>query len=179
MQQLKQEEEWKLVNDAKKGEDVAFTKLFQENYMFLYRYLIKLTLHSDQAEDLIQETMLKAYVHLQSFNGDAKFSTWLITIASRLFIDQQRKAKRDQQRYEKIKEDLKQKVKWSVLINGEEWTIYLEMFTKLSPDIRTPILLRHYYGYTYLEIAKMLNLKEGTVKTRVHNGLKTMRKELE
>ena len=176
---MDQAEERKLVREAKDGKDWAFTKLFQNNYMFIYKYLIKLTLHPDLTEDLIQETMLKAYIHLQSFKEEAKFSTWLIAIASRLFIDQQRKEKRERKRYEKVKDDVKQKMKWNIMINGQEWSIYLEMFAELEPDIRTPILLRHYYGFTYSEIATMLSLKEGTVKSRVHNGLKRIRKELQ
>jgi RNA polymerase sigma-70 factor, ECF subfamily len=122
--------------------------------------------------------MLKAYVNLHNFKGEAKFSTWLISIASRLFIDQKRKEKRDKKRYEKIRTDVKQKIKWNVMINGQEWSNYLDLFAELEPDVRTPILLRHYYGFTYQEIATMLHLKEGTVKSRVHIGLKRVRKEL-
>jgi RNA polymerase sigma-70 factor, ECF subfamily len=170
-------EEKELIRKAKKGNDEAFTKLFHINYMFLYKYLIKLTLQPELTEDLIQETMLKAYVHLQSFQGKSKFSTWLISIATRLYIDQKRKEKRDKNRYQKAREEEMRKVKWSVTINGQEWSEYLELFAGLEPDIRTPILLRHYYGFTYPEIAGILNLKEGTVKTRVHNGLKRLRKE--
>jgi RNA polymerase sigma-70 factor, ECF subfamily len=175
---LDQVEERMLVSEAKSGKDEAFTKLFQQNYRFLYKYLIKLTLHPDLTEDLIQETMLKAYVNLHNFKGEAKFSTWLISIASRLFIDQKRKEKRDKKRYEKIRTDVKQKIKWNVMINGQEWSNYLDLFAELEPDVRTPILLRHYYGFTYQEIATMLHLKEGTVKSRVHIGLKRVRKEL-
>jgi RNA polymerase sigma-70 factor, ECF subfamily len=175
---LDQVEERMLVSEAKSGKDEAFTKLFQQNYRFLYKYLIKLTLHPDLTEDLIQETMLKAYVNLHNFKGEAKFSTWLISIASRLFIDQKRKEKRDKKRYEKIRTDVKQKIKWNVMINGQEWSNYLDLFAELEPDVRTPILLRHYYGFTYQEIATMLHLKEGTVKSRVHIGLKRIRKEL-
>jgi RNA polymerase sigma-70 factor, ECF subfamily len=175
---LDQVEERILVSEAKSGKDEAFTKLFQQNYRFLYKYLIKLTLHPDLTEDLIQETMLKAYVNLHNFKGEAKFSTWLISIASRLFIDQKRKEKRDKKRYEKIRTDVKQKIKWNVMINGQEWSNYLDLFAELEPDVRTPILLRHYYGFTYQEIATMLHLKEGTVKSRVHIGLKRVRKEL-
>ena len=104
---MDQAEERKLVREAKSGNDEVFTKLFQNNYMFIYKYLIKLTLHPDLTEDLIQETMLKAYIHLQGFKEEAKFSTWLIAIASRLFIDQQRKEKRERKRYEKVKNDVK------------------------------------------------------------------------
>lgn len=174
---MDQAEENELIAKAKNGEDSAFTMLFQSNYLFLYKYVMKLTLHPDLTEDLIQETMLKAYVHLQSFQGNSKFSTWLISIASRLFIDQERKKKREKKRYEKAKEDVMRKARWKVTANGEEWTEVLELFAGIDPDVRTPILLRHYYGFTYPEIAKMLGLKEGTVKTRVHHGLKRIRKE--
>lgn len=176
---MDQVEERILVSEAKGGKDEAFTQLFQQNYRFLYKYLIKLTLHPDLTEDLIQETMLKAYVNIKGFKGDAKFSTWLIAIGSRLFIDQRRKEKREKKRYEKMQVDIKHKMKWNVMINGQEWSNYLELFAELDPDVRTPILLRHYYGFTYQEIALMLHLKEGTVKSRVHNGLKQMRKELQ
>ncbi|MGG3626523.1 RNA polymerase sigma factor SigY [Bacillus gobiensis] len=174
---MDQAEERELVARAKNGEDSAFTKLFQSNYMFLYKYVMKITLQPDLTEDLIQETMLKAYVHLHSFQVNSKFSTWLISIASRLFIDQERKKKREKKRYEKAKEDVIRKAQWKVTANGEEWTEILELFAGIDPDVRTPILLRHYYGFTYPEIAKMLGLKEGTVKTRVHHGLKRIRKE--
>lgn len=165
------------MKQAKRGSDEAFTVLFQANYTFLYKYLIKLCLNADLTEDLIQDTMLKAYVHLQGFKGDAKFSTWLISIASRLYIDYERKQKSERRRLEKVKSEEKRKLMWSVTSNGYEWTEHLDILTSLHPDIRIPLLLRHYYGFTYSEIASMLNIKEGTVKSRVHNGVKRMRKE--
>ncbi|MFS0646034.1 RNA polymerase sigma factor SigY [Siminovitchia sp. 179-K 8D1 HS] len=171
------DEEKRLVQEAKKGKDEAFARLFQSNYTFLYKYLIKLSLRPDVSEDLVQETMLKAYVHLQSFKGDSKFSTWLISIASRLFIDQQRKEKKRRKIFEKAKNEAIRKMKWHVGMRGENWTENMELFAELDPEMRAPILLRHYYGYTYAEIAVMLQLKEGTVKSRVHHGLKQIRKE--
>ncbi|HEY4553919.1 MAG TPA: RNA polymerase sigma factor SigY [Bacillaceae bacterium] len=174
---MEQAEERKLIQKAQKGNDEAFTMLFQQNYAFLYKYLIKLSLQPDLAEDLIQETMLKAYMHLQSFKRESKFSTWLISIASRVYLDHQRKEQKERKRYEKAKEDALRKVKWNVAMNGQEWSDWMGQFAELEPDVRAPILLRHYYDYTYAEIAAMLNIKEGTVKTRVHNGLKRIRKE--
>ncbi|MBS4218584.1 RNA polymerase sigma factor SigY [Bacillus sp. FJAT-49711] len=174
---MDQVEERKLIVLAKKGNDEAFTMLFQNHYMFLYKYLIKLSLDPSLTEDLTQETMLKAYIHLTNFKGESKFSTWLISIASRVYIDHQRKVKRERKRFEKAREDVLRKVKWDVSISGHDWTDYMSQFAELDPDIRAPILLRHYYGFTYPEIASMLNIKEGTVKTRVHNGIKRIRKE--
>lgn len=174
---MNQREEKKLIVKAKKGNDEAFTTLFQHHYSFIYKYLIKLSLDPDLTDDLLQETMLKAYIHLKDFKGDSKFSTWLISIASRTFLDHQRKEKRERKRVEKVKHDTLRKVRWTVTRDGHEWTEYMTQFAELDPDIRAPILLRHYYGFTYEEIAVMLNLKEGTVKSRVHNGIKQIRKE--
>ncbi|MDQ0228188.1 RNA polymerase sigma factor SigY [Metabacillus niabensis] len=176
---MDQQEEIILVREAKNGSDEAFTHLFQMNYQFLYKYLIKLTLQKDLTEDLIQETMLKAYTNLSGFKGSSKFSTWLISIASRLFIDYQRKRKRENVRLEKIQVEVMEKIKWNLMRKGYEWSSHLDVFSSIEPEIRAPILLKHYYGFTNGEIAKMLNLKEGTVKTRIHYGLKRIRKEFE
>lgn len=174
---MNEQEEREQIILAKRGSDEAFTQLFQANYTFLYKYLIKLCLNPELTEDLIQETMLKAYVHLQSFKGEAKFSTWLISIASRLYIDYERKQKSERKRIENLKQEEKRKLKWNVTSNGYEWTEHMDMFAELPPHQRAPLLLRHYYGYTFSEIAAMLNIKEGTVKSRVHNGIKRIRKE--
>ncbi|MCJ7842712.1 RNA polymerase sigma factor SigY [Lederbergia sp. NSJ-179] len=174
---MNEKEEGQLIKAAVKGNDEAFTRLFQEHYRFVYQYLVKVSLDPDLAEDLMQETMLKSYVHLSSYKGESKFSTWLISIASRLFIDHQRKTKRERKKQEKLREEIIRKVKWNVTVNGYEWTEYMAQFALLDAAIRTPILLRHFYGYTYKEIALMLGLKEGTVKTRVHHGMKKIRKE--
>jgi len=171
------ESERDLIKEAIKGKDEAFTRLFQDNYAFLYKYLIKLSLYPDVTEDLIQETMIKAYTHLRSFKGESKFSTWLISIASRLYIDQQRKEIRHRRIFEKARNEAVRKMKWQLSLKGEDWTEDLELFAGLDPELKAPILLRHYYGYSYPEIAKMLRIKEGTVKSRVHNGLNKIRKE--
>lgn len=162
---MDQYEETKLIKLAKSGSDEAFTKLFRSNYLFLYKYLMKLTLQQDVTEDLVQETMLKAYVHLKSFNGKSKFSTWLISIASRLFIDLLRKERRRKITQDEMKTEAIRKLKWQMSLSGEEWTLPMEIFAGLDPEVRTAILLKHYYDYTYEEIAHMLSVKEGTVNT--------------
>ena len=174
---MEQQEEITLIKLAKRGDDEAFTMLFQSHYLFIYKYLLKLSFRRDIAEDLVQETMLKAYLHLKNFNGKAKFSTWLISIATRLFIDLQRKEKRRKLFKGEVQKDELRKLKWEVSLSREEWSLYLELFAQLEPEIRTPILLKHYYDYSYDEIAKMLDIKEGTVKSRIHYGLKKIRKE--
>lgn len=60
------QEEQRLIQQAKEGNDEAFTALFHYHYSFLYKYLLKLSLHPDLSEELVQETFLKGYIHLRS-----------------------------------------------------------------------------------------------------------------
>lgn len=165
-----------LINSAKRGDSLAFAMLFKENYPFLVKYLIKVTMKPDVAEDLAQETMMKSMEKIKLYNGKAKFSSWLITIATNLYIDDLRKKKREQS-YQQQEQALR-KMKWQFENQSEEWTDVLSALGRLSDEIRIPIVLKHYYGYSYEEIADMLHIALGTVKSRIHNGIQTVRKEL-
>ena len=168
------EKEW--VALAKKGDTQALAHLFQHNYSFLVHYLIKLTYSLEVAEDLAQETIAKAIEHIMKFNGKSKFSTWLISIATRLYIDQKRKQKRADSW--QSQEQALRMISWQAQSANEDWNNMLESLEKIKDDFRIPIILKHYYGYSYDEIASMLQLAEGTVKSRVHKGIQLVRKEL-
>jgi RNA polymerase sigma-70 factor (ECF subfamily) len=169
-------EEKELVSRAAKGDHVAFAMLFQQNYPMLVKYLIKITFSPELAEELSQETMAKCVEKIGLYNGKAKFSTWLIQIATNLYIDQTRKKKREQNW--QINEQHIRKMKWTLESRNEDWNDCLEALGKLKNDVRIPIILKHYYGYSYEEIGKILGIHSGTVKSRIHNGIQVIRKEL-
>lgn len=170
--------ELEIIKLAQEGSQEAFAELFQTHYSFLYKFVLKMTLDPQTAEDLVQETMLKGLDHIQKYNHQSKFSTWLITIATRLYVDQQRKKKREWFWQKKETEQLSRTLQWQLSYKGFEWNDVMEGFAKLNTEVRTAILLKHYYGYTNEEIGKMMNIREGTVKSRIHNGMKELRKEL-
>lgn len=161
---------------AKRGDQLAFAMLFKNNYPFLVKYLIKITMNPDTAEDLAQETMAKCVEKIGMFNGKAKFSSWLISIATHLYIDRKRKSKREKKW--KQQEEAFRRIKWQLESRNEEWNDTLSALGKLKEDIRIPIILKHYYGYSYEEIGEMLKISAGTVKSRVHNGIMAVREEL-
>ncbi|WP_430791452.1 RNA polymerase sigma factor SigY [Virgibacillus flavescens] len=171
------DKENELIQSAKHGDEKAFSILYQHYYPFLYKYLLKLTLQEEVSKDLAQDTMLKCYNHLHAFRGDSKFSSWMISIASRLYMDSMRRKKREKKWCKQVKATLSRQLEWVAQSKGIEWSDYFLDFNTLEPDVRIPILLRHYYGYTYEEIGTMLGVKAGTIKSRVHNGLKLIRKE--
>lgn len=171
-----QEDEATLIEEAKRGNRMALSILLQRNYTFLVRYLIKVTLQPPLAEDLAQETMLRCLEKIRLYNGQAKFSSWLITIASRLYIDHIRKVKRENRLLEQ--EQAMRKLKWQSEREGNNWPEALEALGMLPEETRMPVILKHYYGYSYEEVAEMMNIPPGTVKSRIHHALKNLRKEL-
>lgn len=169
-------EDKKLIKQAIKGDTTALALLFHENYPFLVKYLIKITMNMDVAEELAQETMAKSMEKLHLYNGQSKFSSWLISIATNQYIDQLRKRKREQNW--QLQEQAFRKTKWHIESRNEEWNDTLDALGKISEEVRIPIILKHYYGYSYDEIGQMMKLSPGTVKSRIHNGILAVRKEL-
>lgn len=165
-----------IIKSAKQGDHLAFAILFKENYPFLVKYLLKITMNPDIAEELAQETMAKCIQKLQLYNGQSKFSTWLISIATNTYIDQCRKKKREKDW--QFQEEAYRKLKWHFESRNEEWNDALAALGKLPEEVRIPIILKHYYGYPYEEIGEMLKISPGTVKSRVHNGILSVRREM-
>ncbi|MGM9956987.1 MAG: RNA polymerase sigma factor SigY [Peribacillus sp.] len=169
-------EELELIKAAKKGDDQALASLFHNTYPFLLKYLLKLTYDLQTSEDVAQETFSKAIENLSRYKGTSKFSTWLISIATRVYLDQKRKEKREESWLRQ--EQSVRKLKWETQANNQAWDDVMEALGNVEDDLRIPIILKHYYGFSYEEIAKIIKIPEGTVKSRVHIGLKKIRKEL-
>lgn len=171
---MPQEREW--IRQAKQGDATALASLIQHHYSYVYKYLVKVTMEPKMAEDLTQDTMLKCIENIQRYDGTSAFSSWLMTIGTRLFIDVTRRRKRERQWL--VQDGAANRLKWHFEANQEEWSDLLELLSRLSPEHRIAILLKHYYGYSYDEIGEMLNIPAGTVKSRVAYGLRELRKEL-
>lgn len=178
MLDVQKEVEQKWIEQAQKGNQDAFAELFQLHYSFLYKYLLKVTMNREMTEDLIQETMLKCYDGIKRYDGRSKFSSWLITIATRLYIDHLRRRKTEQAWMKKEKTSLIRQLRWQTEKNNIQWFVVMELLAQMKEDVRLAILLKHYYGFTNDEIAAMLKMKVGTVKSKIHYGLKVLRKEL-
>lgn len=172
-------DETKLIALAQQGDRGALAKLLQQHYSFLAKYLLKITLNPHLAEDLTQETMLRAIEKIRLYNGSSAFSSWLMTIATRLYIDGMRRKKRERAWQQEAQAQALRKLKWQADWKGQAWPEVLDVLAGLPEEVRVPIILRHYYHYTYREIGKMLDLREGTVKSRIYNGLNMIRKELD
>lgn len=169
-------EELKQIERAQRGDSQAMAQLLQAHYSFLMKYLVKMTMNPAMAEDLAQETMLRCIEKIHLYNGKSKFSSWLITLATRIYIDQMRRTRVE--KHWKDQEQALRRTEWQLKARREEWTDAMQALSRLGYEWRLPILLKHFYGYAYDEIADMMDIPPGTVKSRIHHGLQQVRKEL-
>lgn len=168
-------DEQDLIKQTQQGNQQALSALLQQHYAFLKSYLLKITLNPYLAEDLTQETLIRAIEKITLYDGRSAFSSWLITIGSRLYIDQVRKQDVEKRWIER--EKATSKMKWSIGQKSRDWPEFLDALLTLTEELRIPLILKHYYGYTYAEIAGILQVREGTVKSRVHHASQQLRKE--
>ncbi|MBO7747863.1 RNA polymerase sigma factor SigY [Paenibacillus sp. MWE-103] len=169
-----EEEQW--IARAVRGDDAALASLLRAHYGMLYKYMLKVTMNKAMAEDLVQDTMLRAIERIGTFQRRSKFSTWLVSIATRRYLDEMRKEKRS--RKWQSEEQALQGLRFQAAARRQEWPHALDALGGLSYEMRVPILLKYVYGYAYEEIAAWMDIPVGTVKSRLHNGLGRLRKEL-
>jgi len=158
-----------LIARAKEGDRYAFEILINNNFSTLKGYVLKLTCNKDLTEDIVQDTLLSAVVHIHSFTPKAKFSTWLIKIATNKYMDHLRKNKETDILLDVVPSS------YSVedeVIKKEELKAVLEILKTMPSDKRTVFILKHYYGYSYEEISELVNCPIGTVRSRLHYGIK-------
>ena len=175
-----------LINEALAGNLESLAQLLHLNYNKVYGYLIKLTLDQELASDLAQESMTKAIEKLALYNNSkSSFSTWLIQIALNTSRDWYRKEKRKKEFFSNLQSQSFNSLPLPSLNNvsnygydREDIIDALMVLKSIPAKIRIPVILKYYYGYEQSEIARFLKIPKGTVKSRISNGLKQIRKEL-
>ncbi|AZT90044.1 RNA polymerase sigma factor SigY [Caldicellulosiruptor changbaiensis] len=170
-------DEKRLIDEAKKGNKEALCKLIENNLNILSGFVIKMTADYHLAQDVVQETLLKAIINIDKFSPDVKFSTWLIKISINVYKSFLRKNKRYTYLDGSYK-DYMQDAEHAAISNSEYKDI-CKAILSLDYKFRAVFVLKHFYGYKYKEIAKILNCPIGTVRSRLHFAIKFLVKELE
>lgn len=155
----------KLVADARRGELPAFEQLVRRYQGDVWRLAFHLVHDESLAEDATQEAFVRAYRFLPRYRGDSRFSTWLFSIARNCALDELRKAGR--------RRKVSEKLDAQPAAPQPEQGIALEVreaVASLPLDLREPIVMIDMLGATYRDVATMLNVPEGTIKSRVHRG---------
>lgn len=165
-------EERTLIEEAKSGNKSAMNTLLTNNYSILLGYVIKMTGDSTISQDIVQEAMLKAVLNLDKFTPAAKFSTWLITIATNIFRDYLRKNKTFETWDDNLDYIASQNNPEETTLINLEYKKVMSILMKLSYEKRAVFILKNYYGYKYEEISEILKCPIGTVRSRLHNCIK-------
>lgn len=143
---------------------------------FVYRYLRKLKISHEDAEDIVQET---AYKFLQYYDSirTTKIRSWLIRVAINFHYDQFRKNSRIRL---DLREDqvkiLSKDLPEEILLSHEHWSEIECILSKLKPKYRELLLLKYKWELKYDEIAKILDLKVNTIKTSLARARKEFAK---
>lgn len=168
--------EQNLIDRARRGDSVAMSQLMRDNYALVYGYLLKVTRDSETAKDVTQEAMTRALVSISKFRGEAKFSSWLIQIAYHAYLDERRKWQKRtvHQEMEQISPDSTEQ---AVVQNDQVQRIH-EALKEIDEPDRSIFVLKHEKGYTYQELAKMFDLKEGTIRSKLHYTIKKIQKKV-
>lgn len=170
--------EQELVSRAKQGDQAAFAQLVEANQNKIYSLTLRMSGHPEDAADLAQEAFLRAWRSLPSFQGDSSFSTWLYRLASNICIDflRQEKRKRTAVNVTSLDEDDSSAAidipdhrfsPQNELERKELQQAVGQALLKLSDEHRQVLILRELDGLSYTEIARQLDLEEGTVKSRI------------
>ncbi|MBW9148267.1 RNA polymerase sigma factor SigY [Clostridium sp. CM028] len=170
-------DELELINKAKDGNKSALNSLLKDNYNILKGYTVKMVGDPHLAQDIIQDALLKAVININKFEPRAKFSTWLIKIATNVYRDYLRKNKS----FGLIEEcvDDKSKQVEDIVIANYEYKEIMKIILNLPYEKRAVFILKHYYGYKYEEISEILGCPLGTVRSRLHNAVKYIISEIE
>lgn len=182
--------EQELVSRAKQGDQDAFAQLVEANQNRIYSLTLRMTGHPEDAADLAQDAFLRAWRTLPTFQGDSSFSTWLYRLASNLCIDFLRQEKRKKANLTVMSLDDDEDSP-SAEIPDRRFTPETELQRKelrhavgqallqLSDEHRQVLVLREADGRSYAEIAELLGLEEGTVKSRIARARLSLRNILQ
>ena len=158
----------------------------------LYSAAIRMTRNPSDAEDLVQETYLKAYRAYHTFTEGTNLKAWLYRILTNTFINKYRKDTRrpsqvdlstveDRYLYRRIGSDESAEVSRTTedrVLDGLVESDIKEAVEELPETFRMPVLLADLEGFSYKEIAEILDIPIGTVMSRLHRGRKAMQKRL-
>ena len=153
-------------------------QLHDEHAAALWGYCLRLTGHDHaRAEDLAQETLFRAWRHPQVLEGGhGSVRAWLFTVARNLLIDQWRMQRtRPETSVAEVPELERDDQTDQLLLS---WVV-AEALTRLSPEHRAVLVECYYGGRSVAEAARNLGIPEGTVKSRAHYALRSLRLQLE
>ena len=183
-----QENDIVLISAALKGSQKAFVELEGRYRSAIFHIIYKIVREKDTADDLVQETFMKAFASLVSYRPEYRFSTWLYKIAANSSIDFLRKKRIKALSLDQEIETGNGKIEIEVadysyhpeheLVRKQQRVNIDEAIDSLPGKYREVIVYRHKEDKSYEEIADLLHIPVGTVKARIFRARELLKKKL-
>lgn len=173
-----------LVQRAQEGDSEAFGELVEAHQAFAFNVALRAVDNSQDAEDIVQEAFVRAWKSLAGFRVQARFRTWLYRIVINLCYSQLPRLRRVFSRLdapngqESIPERSPEGDPETRIEEKQVLEFLQEQVRNLPGEYQILLLLRHNQGCSYAEIAEIMDLPLGTVKTGIHRARKKLKKAL-
>ena len=172
------EQDQELLNRCLTGEDSAWESLLRGYTRKIYNLCYRFTGRVEEAEDLTQEVFIKVFQTLKSYDAaQGSFSTWLNRVARNHLVDHYRRTRKDrvtsslEDELPAAEEKPSPHMEPTGQVESRERREILQLaLDKLSPDLREAVVLRDLHDLDYEEIALVLKVPQGTVKSRINRG---------
>ncbi|MEO1451056.1 MAG: RNA polymerase sigma factor [Bacteroidota bacterium] len=158
----------------------AFGQLVQQHQQALYYHIRRMVVDHEDADDVLQNTFMKAWRGLDGFRGEAKLKTWLYRIAtneSLTFL--QKKKRRHYQGIDNLQDDLRHSLAQTPYVSGEEIQVKLQAAVLQLPERQRLVFnMRYYDEMKYDDISAVLGVTTGALKASYHHAVKKIEKLL-
>jgi len=168
-----------LVSRCLDGDEAAWEELVRQHTRQVYGLCFRFTNSAQEAQDLTQDVFLRVFKTIKTFrSAEGSFHTWLARVTRNLLIDHYRRT-----RQERVTDSIEEQLPMlqekgaaaagrpdQALAGREAGEILQATLQKLSPDLREAVILRDLQEMEYREIAEVLDIPEGTVKSRINRG---------
>jgi len=173
-----------LAEKAERGDRTAFSALVEKYQGPIYGYALHFFRNPESAADVAQDTFLRAYRFLHTYDSSRRFATWLYSIARNLCIDRHR----EQRRHEQIglepisgadEARSHERSPLTILESREDRARLSEAIRELPEKYRTPVVLCYFQGLSYQEISEILGISLNNTKIRIFRAKKQLLRALD
>ena len=186
---MTQPEEQSLIDRCKKGDIASFDLLVRHYEKRVFNFAYRLSGNQADAEDVAQEAFIRVFNSIATFRGDANFSTWVFKIVTNVYLDERKRSKAHQtmplDEYIELEEDtVSRQIEDTgptpdVIVQERERDQILQNAIQCLPEYqRAMVVLYHTHSKTYEEIAEIMNLPIGTVKSRLNRARLALKEKL-